>query len=298
MNSHQTLISKQIMTTTELLKQTRPSYEQILDFYQTLFIAQEESKTDLNLPPVIIKKQKLDVKRANNLPLIDTAEFKIDIKHAGNLLKTLCQMTGKKAPGLEDISRKLISALDQNHINPEHLFLSILQNDSTQLSDIAKQLEIPENTLLILAFAAIKPAIQTCAEQLSHYLEKDLIWNKGYCPVCGNFPHTAFFNSDGEKHLICAFCSHQWKTKRMGCAYCGCTDKEQQYYFFNEEEKEYRVDVCDKCGKYMKLIDQRELNRVFYPPLEQISTFHLDIQAIEQGYESPIKKDMKIFKGM
>ena len=57
-------------------------------------------------------------------------------------------------------------------------------------------------------------------------------------------------------------------------------------YFYSEEEKEYRVDVCDGCGKYIKTVDIRKTDRLLYPPLEQVSTLHLDIQAREKGLKS------------
>jgi FdhE protein len=75
----------------------------------------------------------------------------------------------------------------------------------------------------------------------------------------------------------------------MGCSLCQNREKGKQHYFFNEEEKEYRVDLCDNCGKYIKVIDLRELTRDFYPPLEMICTIHLDMQAIKQGYVSVVQ---------
>ena len=291
MNSHNSPTIKQIIANTKLLKQARPSYEKIIDFYQDMFIFQEENKIDLNIMPVIIEDHILTMKRENDLPLVDTSEFKIDEHRALDLLSRLCELAILKAPGLAGTSEKILKAIKLEDLKPGELFSAMLQNKPHQLIDIAKKFDMPENELVFFIFASIKPAIQICAEQLAHYLENEPPRDKRYCPICGSLPNVAFFSSNGEKHLICGFCFHKWKTLRMGCTYCGNKDQDKQHYFFNEGEKEYRVDVCDQCGKYMKLIDLRKLDREFYPPLEQITSLHLDMQAVEHGYKSPVETD-------
>jgi len=73
----------------------------------------------------------------------------------------------------------------------------------------------------------------------------------------------------------------------MGCVFCDSMEKDDQHYFFSSEEKEYRVYMCDNCHNYLKLVDLRELDRSFFPKLEQISTLHLDYKAQEKGYKTP-----------
>jgi FdhE protein len=55
-------------------------------------------------------------------------------------------------------------------------------------------------------------------------------------------------------------------------------------YLYSEEEKEYRVDACESCRKYIKTVDTRVLGRRAYPPLEQVASLHLDLKAAEAGY--------------
>ncbi|MCP4718541.1 MAG: formate dehydrogenase accessory protein FdhE, partial [Desulfobacteraceae bacterium] len=81
-----------------------------------------------------------------------------------------------------------------------------------------------------------------------------------------------------------------------GCVFCDSTDKEDQHYFFSNEEKEYRVYMCDNCHNYIKLVDLRQLDRAFFPKLEQITTLHLDYKAQEQGYTNATQgSDLKSF---
>ena len=82
--------------------------------------------------------------------------------------------------------------------------------------------------------------------------------------------------------------------KRLYCPFCENSDSKLLHYLFSEEEKDVRVDLCDNCKKYIKTVDARRADRTIYPPLEQISTLHLDIKAGEEGYETGVKLLMEM----
>ncbi len=154
------------------------------------------------------------------------------------------------------------------------------------LDDIAESLSFPVHDLIFFAFNAISPSLQAGATQLNSYLKEAPEYNTGYCPVCGNTPDFSYFDGEGKKNLVCSFCSHTWRTRRMGCVFCESNDADLQNYFFSDEEKEYRVYLCDECRRYLKTVDLRQLHRTFVPKLEQIATLHLDMIAQEKGYSS------------
>ncbi|MBF0234407.1 MAG: formate dehydrogenase accessory protein FdhE, partial [Desulfamplus sp.] len=337
------IISEQIKKSALKLRQARPAYEELINFYEEFFLAQEESRQRLDIDPIEIELDKLKLKSDNGMPLIDSSHFKIDMEQAEILLKKICTLALNKTQKLSSAAKKILQGLSENRFKSEDIFNSLLKDGRTILKETSKIIDVSEEELIFFAFWAIAPAIRSGAQQLEFYLSKDKSgvkrpdvemntsdlesvdmensdlessvqrknvegedtlagiglnvagidlhsdWKKGYCPICGNLPQMAFLNQDGEKYLICGFCQHQWKTSRMGCALCQNKEKEKQHYFYNEEEKEYRVDLCDSCGKYIKLIDLRELTRDFYPQLELLCTLHLDIQATEQGYASVLQ---------
>ncbi|MBF0469372.1 MAG: formate dehydrogenase accessory protein FdhE [Desulfamplus sp.] len=317
------ITSEQIKKSASKLRQARPAYEELINFYEEFFLAQEESRQRLDIDPIEIELDKLKLKSDSGMPLVDSSWFRIDPEQAEILLKKICTLALNKTQKLSSAAKKILQCLSENRFKPEDIFSSLLQDGRTLLKETSKEIDVPEAELIFFAFWAIAPAIRIGAEQLGFCLAKERPdleksdvemempdlessvkrknietentlagaglnsdWKKGYCPICGNLPQMAFLNQDGEKYLICGFCQHQWKTSRMGCALCQNKEKEKQHYFYNEEEKEYRVDLCDSCGKYIKLIDLRELTRDFYPQLELLCTLHLDIQATEQGYSS------------
>lgn len=275
---------EQLKQSSNLIKKIRPAYQPILDFYAEVFLAQEQSRQDISLPPIVIEPDLLKMKQKNEMPLIDQSEFLIDLKASLKLLDKICDLACNFAPNLSPCARILKKALQADSFDPETLFSAILNNHTLALKDLAKHLGVSEPELIFFGYAGIAPSIWICSEQLNAYLKGIPGFKKGYCPVCGNYPDMAFLDQKGSRHLKCCFCAHEWQVNRMGCVFCGNDDPENQHYFFSEEEKEYRVSLCDNCHNYIKVVDLRQIDRAFYPKLEQITTLHLDMKAREKGY--------------
>ncbi|OGR13392.1 MAG: hypothetical protein A2277_05935 [Desulfobacterales bacterium RIFOXYA12_FULL_46_15] len=275
---------EQLNKTAGMIVNSRPAYREILDFYKEVFRVQEESLKDIRLPPVIIEPDLLKIKQKNELPLIDPSEFLIDLKAAVQTFEDICELAAELAPGLSSNARFLKKAVSEKAFDPESLFSAILNGHDKTLQDIAQLLDVPLNELSLFGYLSISPSIRVCAEQLETYLSGMPELQKGYCPVCGNLPDMAFLDMEGRQHLNCSFCCHKWKSGRMGCVFCRNNEKDMQHYFFNEEEKEYQVKLCDHCKRFIKLVDLRQMDREFFPNLEKIATLHLDIQAREKGY--------------
>ncbi len=276
--------TEQLNKTAEMISNLRPAYREIINFYKEVFRVQEESKKDIQLPPIMIELDLLKIKQKNELPLIDPSEFLIDLKSATKTFEDICALAAVLAPGLSSNARFLKKALSETAFDLESLFSAILNRHDQALQDISRILDVPSNELSLFGHLSIAPSVRSCAEQLEIYLAGMPELQKGYCPVCGNPPDMAFLDLEGLQHLCCSFCRHEWKSHRMGCIFCKNNEKDMQHYFFNEEEKEYRVRLCDHCKRFIKLVDLRQMDREFFPNLEMIATLHLDIQAKEKGY--------------
>ncbi len=285
------LTKEEIGKTAGIIQNARPAYGALIDFYSEVFMAQAQSRANISLPPILIDPALLALKLENGMPLIDPAQFLIDPVQVSLLLKKICDLAVALAPKLANTGEKLGTALTNNDLDPEPVFFALLDNQNVEKT--AKMIDIPPDELTFFAFSAMAPAIQSCGAQLSTYLKDAPELKKGYCPICGSHPEFAFFDQDGKKFLMCSLCAHEWLTLRMGCVFCDSTDKNDQHYFFSNEEKEYRVYLCDNCHNYLKLVDLRQLNRSFFPKLEQITTLHLDYKAQEKGYTNATKKGRK-----
>ncbi len=217
--------------------------------------------------------------------MIDPAEFVIDEKAAGQLMTILCDMAENQSHELSQAAIALKAASADSRIDARQVFETLLNSDGERLLSVSKTIGISLQHLIMFTYLSMAPAIEICADQLSVYL-KNRSHEKVYCPICGNYPDLFFLDDAGKRHLKCSFCTHCWEVARLGCLFCGNKDPDARQYFFSPEEKEYRVDVCESCQKYIKGIDIRHLDRRFFPKIELVATMHLDIKAREAGYAS------------
>ena len=278
------LTIEQISKAARLLTQRRPTYAALLAFYENVFTAQEQAKRDIDLEPIQLRPETLETKRQEGLPLVDLPAFRIDHKAAAVLLDQLCDLIAAHGTKIETSAAAVSGALKRQELDPQMVFLSLIKGDHQLFQTTATRIGADHQALAFLAYHSIQPSIEFCATQLAHYLDSEAIWRKGHCPVCGSAPGLAVLDKEGRRVLSCSFCRHQWQAPRIFCAFCENTKTDELRYFFAEEEKDLRVDVCDHCRKYLKSVDSREASRPVFPPLEQVASLHLDMIAAEKGF--------------
>ncbi len=283
------ITSQQIRQAVAALKKLRPAYADLLNFYEKIFMVQEDSKGQINLDPIEISTETLALKCKEKFSLIGISEFIVDQKAATALLKQLCQITETGNDEMADAARAIQNALASTRLNQKAVFAALLNTEDAYFQKIEKDMGIEKKALAFMAYNSIKPSLVHCAEQLASYLDADNPWDKGFCPVCGSAPGFSLFEDEGNRILFCGFCWHQWAAQRIYCPFCENQDSNSIHYYFSEQEKNYRIDVCDNCKTYLKAIDQRNTDRMIYPPLEFVASLHLDIKAQEMGFKSGIQ---------
>lgn len=288
MDGKKTVTADHIRKAVAAAQADRPAYKEILDFYEELLLAQEAVKGQMQLEPMEISKELLSMKRQKNLPLINKTVFAVDTKGSSALLRKICELAVEASKVLAEAAPKIAHALDRGTLEATVLFSKILSDDEAYFDEVARTLEVDRRVLAFMAYFSMKPSFCLCAEQLAAYLDKDGPQQKGYCPICGSPPALSVLCHEGQRCLVCSFCDHQWQTLRIYCPFCNNRDQNTLYYFFSEEEEGYRVDVCDRCKKYIKTVDIRKMKRPIHTLVEQILTLHLDMLAQEQGLESGI----------
>lgn len=272
------------------LKALRPAYEEVLGFYEGLCLAQEESKQHVELEPGSISKDLLEAKRKGEFPLISPSDFSIDFEAADALLSVFCRLAEDSNELLAKTAKRLHNAVKRGDLETSRLFEAVLVENENDLETLAREIGVDKKILAFIAYSCVKPSVCVHAEQLSTaYLGEEGTWGKGYCPICGSPPAVSILRGEGgQRVLVCALCAHEWQADRIYCPFCENTDSEHLAYFFSETEKECRVAVCDKCGKYIKTIDARQVERPVYPFIEQVASIHLDMMAEERGFMSGI----------
>lgn len=141
--------------------------------------------------------------------------------------------------------------------------------------------------LRVVAQMAAIPLLQACARVLAPEVSSS--WWEGYCPLCGAWPVlTEYIGLERKRQLRCGRCGTGWAIPMLRCAFCDETDHERLGYLAPEGDGDTRkVEVCETCKGYVKgLATVRSL-----PPwailLDDLATVHLDVVALERGYERP-----------
>lgn len=293
MTDYLAITSNQVKQAADALKKLRPTYLDLLDYYEQIFIAQEDSKSRLKIEPIKISEEILAVKKNEKFPLINISEFVVDKNAAASLLERICQIAEAANKEMAAAARAIRKAIAAEVLDPGAVFSHLLKADDTFFNQVESELNIDKKILSLLAYNSLKPSLMHCAQQLSSYLDENTAWEKGYCPICGSTPGFAMFENEGKRFLWCGFCWHRWSAQRIYCPFCDNKDSKTLHYFYSDQEKDYRIDVCDGCKTYIKAVDTRKADRIIYPPLEFVATLHLDIKAQEMGFKSGIPLELQ-----
>ena len=293
MRSYLALTSGQVKKAVEAVKKSKPVYAEIIDFYGKVFEAQEDCKSRIDLEPLQLSEDLRTARARENLSLIEIKEFVYDDTESTNLFMTICNLSKNSNPKLSASAAVIWNAVKKT-LKPAELFSGLLEGDEALFENIADELQVEKEVIGYIAYNSLKPSIGACAEQLAVYLGQGEPWLQGFCPICGSAPILSILADEGRRRLVCSFCWHLWSAKRVHCPYCESSQTKDLHYFYYEEEKDTRVDLCDNCKKYIKTIDSRKTDRLIYPPLEQIASMHLDIKAQELGYAPGIRLFMQV----
>ncbi len=276
------------------IKKIRPAYSQIVDFYEKIFTAQEKSAAKTEIKPLTISDDIVSIKTKEKFPLISLSEFSIDVNSSRKLFKKICKIINKSGNHMSAAAEIIFNANESKKIDFNELYAALLNDDDASFGNIALKLNTDREALAFISYNSIKPSLSLFADSVSKHINNDNPWEKGYCPVCGNTPVISSFESDGKRFLTCSFCWHKWTSPRLFCPFCENREAGTLHSLFSEDEQEYRIDVCDKCKRYIKNVDTRILSRFVYLPLEQVATFHLDIMAREKGFESGVPLEFQV----
>jgi FdhE protein len=274
------------------LKEAAQVYEAILPLLRD---------ADLNVVPVSITPEQARDKMAMGLPLLHSLDLELEIKAVHELMVQLAAAVEtigrKKRPHTLQLlwghvsqesggaARRIRLALEENRLDIAVLLPCIAANESGPVTSAAQSLQLDPGLVWTLAQNASKPALRAWCRQLTP-LAKGIPWHKGYCFICGAAATLGELQeNDQAKHLRCGQCGADWLFRRLQCMYCGNEDHRTQQYLYVESQREkMRVEVCDKCHGYLKIIAAFTPTPPEMLPIEDLATLHLDYIAQERGY--------------
>jgi FdhE protein len=190
------------------------------------------------------------------------------------------------AGSIDELFKSFSSAFDmpEDMLDPLREAMKLGQIDLTRLplNEVpAFSLPYHEDELLAILFLISKPYFLRLKGSLNVH---DVFWEKGRCPVCKSAPSLSFIKRDEGRTLYCSYCESRGQWHRIGCPHCQNRDSDRLEIIETEEEKGFRIDLCNVCRSYMKTIDDTLLND-YTPGLLDIISLPFDILAQERAYK-------------
>lgn len=250
-----------------------PAYAQVLSFYKDILDMRIEYAYRLQSEflPVNIPEHILNAKMKNGFPLIDIKCLQYDSALMNRYFLKLLTVRH----GLPEKKYKALKSMAAKQSDFKKLIKKALHGG------IARQ---SPHELLFFLKETINPLLELHASFLKNRPELQH-WAYGYCPICGNPPILGILTGDeNKKYLVCGSCKAQWPYPRLKCSGCRTENPVYLSYFKSKEDSEYRIEICDNCNTYLKIIDLRQAHRDIYADIENLVTLHLDIIAHHRGY--------------
>lgn len=285
-------ILKDSLKTIEKYKSSTPHYSELLDVLGEILILREEYRRKMTKIIFSVDEKLITTKITGGLPLIDLSHGEFDLTEPRQYFLALLGIAEKRVPGETiDIIEKIKNGAVKFEKMIRDSFYSMDENvpgnsENTEKSAAASDAEDDVFDLVDLFLEeSMRPAMEKVVEKYG-LLIKESGWSEGYCPICGKEPKIGEIkDEEGRRYLFCNQCGFDWHFKRIVCPFCGNDEQQALAYFTIEGDERYRVDVCNVCKRYIKMVDFRESKEEANLDVEDIATLHLDMLANEEGYD-------------
>jgi len=280
----------------DILK-ARPAYKEMVDFYLTVFRRQIEWRDRLVVHPEEATAEQTQDCLRKGTPLVGCFDPGLDLQ---SLLDLYVEMKALFRRGNE-VLRQVVDRIDAAEVAGDFApatWLAEQRPDRPEMvADSAQCLEIEESVLASLARAVTFPHWELVARSwLSQADLKD--WKGPACPVCGGVAALAETRKDRDsatesispasvRRLHCSFCGTHRVFPTLECPSCRSVKSGDAKYLFTQNEPELRIDFCDSCRHYVKVVDGTKVSGPIHVGLELLTTAHLD--ELAQGKDlSPL----------
>jgi FdhE protein len=182
-------------------------------------------------------------------------------------------------------ARQIRQAVAQGQLDLAVVWQAIAAGDEQGVERTAAALQLDAGLLRVLGQNSLKPALHAWAQGVNGLVSLNH-WRRGRCPLCGNSPTLSEIQGkEGERRLRCAQCGAGWYYPRLQCSFCHSQDyKNLGYIAVEGEEEKYRLQTCETCRGYVKMVITYDPIAVELLPVEDLATLHLDWIANERGF--------------
>jgi FdhE protein len=268
------------------------------DLADALAVQEQLIRTALHStrPPEVhsfpLPREHLAARLREGVPMLHDQPVFIDVHFAADLFSRLVDELLQRDD--DDLRRRLeplVEAATRGLLDPERLFGEAFVQHAEHLEEVAAAAEVEPELLSTLARQAVGPLLRGYADRLLPMIgqvDDVATWTRGYCLICGGWPLVGELRGvELAQWLRCCACGASWRSQRLFCPYCANDDYRFLSTLTIEGEQRFRIQVCERCKGYLKV------GNAFDPPpgellaLDDVASVHLDLAAIERGYQRP-----------
>jgi FdhE protein len=256
-------------------------------FYRAAIPALWESQQ--TVPFFTMNPAEAQRKLESGRPLLVDEALPLDGQATADFFLRLCRMVERSGASSQvTAARQIRRMVAKNRLDLAELWQALAAGDRLTIERTAVRLKLDPNLLRILAQNSLKPALRTWAQHLVQLVNLDH-WRRGHCPMCGSAPVLSEIQGkEGERRLRCSLCGTGWYYPRLQCPFCGLRGHKTLGYIAVEgEEEKYRLQTCDNCRQYTKVVVTFDPIQPDMLPVEELATLHLDHIAGERDFARP-----------
>jgi FdhE protein len=228
-------------------------------------------------------------KLAMGRPLLVGEDLPLDGIATADLFLRLCRIAEKAGLNAYPIRR----AVEKRQLSLLEVWGAVAMGNLQLIEQTAVQLRLSPGLLRVLAENSLKPALRAwvgaCDGMRLRWRYDEPEAASGRCPMCGAPPALAEIQGkEGARRLRCGLCGAGWHFPRLQCAFCGGRDHRMLGYIaLDGEEEKYRLQTCDHCRHYLKVVVTFDPIPVDLLIVEDLATLHLDHIAQERNFTHP-----------
>jgi FdhE protein len=281
----------------QVIREIRPDLEPALALQRELLIPMIDLAATLargRLPRLSLPPNYLAVKLVRGVPALAGEPIPLPVPILTPTLFGLCDALARGGAG--EAATHIREAMTSGKLEPASLMTASLHRDQAAVRTGAVHRGLSPDLMWLVAELAVSPFVHALQQMLFASLGTGELpdalegWNRGYCPACGSWPAVGEV-SGGHRTLRCSFCSCAWEPASYACIYCEDSGDGFVTAAPDAERKDRRIEVCARCGGYLKTIDIAELSPFPLLSISDIETTDLDVAAMEHGYARPGLKD-------
>jgi FdhE protein len=261
-----------------------PHAGELLRAFKPVIVRQRQlAKAAMLMPADYSRVDKEKLKAG--IPIIRQADFLDEVDDIKQIILPLAEALKEGMPAVTEGIDRFCTLAQEGKIVLTDYFKTPEEGQASAVDKWGADLKLsPSNAAFLMSLAGRVILEQRRNEAVAALGAFD--WEKGYCPICGDFPSIALIEEEGgTRFLHCSSCGQDWRFTRVCCPYCEKDSRQGMDYFYVENKTQESAFICDECKKY--LVTLYRVGHILPRDMDvsAIALVHLDMIMQDKGYE-------------